>query len=117
MVPTVNAAKTIQDRWAVHFKPRDQRTTARSVNSSAATWREAHLDIASASGDDRGHDSAVVRVAHQLGFPIRVLGGVAFLNALALGCQVLSRCLAVRTAGFDVHNYCHGLLPAYPRKR
>src|SRR5438552_1604224 len=93
------------------MRRRSQRSTDRSVYVSAAARGKAHLDVVAVVADDRGHHASVVRVAHELGLPRAVLGGVAFLDALPLGREVLARRLAVRTARLDVHDDAHGSNP------
>src|SRR5205085_5336060 len=87
-------------------RPESGRPTA-SVDPSAAAGREPDLDTAIAA-NDRGHDPAVVCIAHELRSPVGIHGGVALLDRFPLGGQVLASGLAVGAAGLDVHDHAHG---------
>src|SRR5437588_5968785 len=82
---------------------------------SAASWREPDLNFPLAA-DDCWHDPAVVGVAHQLRPPGLILGGVALLHRLSRLSEMLTRCLAVRAARLDVHDYWHRLAGGYRRR-
>src|SRR4051794_112044 len=66
-----------------------QRPTGRSVDPSAVSRREPDLHASLAvRAHDRRHDALVAGVAHQLGLPTGIGGGVALLERLAAGPEI-----------------------------